>query len=341
MLKRLLSTVTHRLFELPILVLMPHSRCNCRCVMCDIWKANIERKEITVDDLEKHLLSFKKLGVKRVALSGGEALMHSNLWRFCESLQSIGIRISLLSTGITLKHHAQKVVMHCDDVIVSLDGPRDVHNRIRNIPFAFEKLEEGVKALKEINAAFRVTGRTVLQKQNFSDFAAIIRTAQQLGLDQISFLAADVSSEAFNRSNPWDDEKVSEVALAKEEIDELEGIMKISFVEFKDEFNRKFIAESEEKLVDICLYYRALYGENRFPKKKCNAPWVSAVIESNGEVRPCFFHKSYGNIHENAFEEIINSQQAISFRKRLEINENPICQRCVCSLNVPLGSKVD
>ena len=337
MLKRLLNTLTHRLFELPILVLMPHSRCNCRCVMCDIWKANQEKKEISIELLEKHVVSFRELGVTRVTLSGGEALMHSNLWRFCEVLKTGNVKISLLSTGITLKNHASEVVNHCDDVIVSLDGSPDTHNRIRNIPGAFEKLEEGVRAIKELDPGFRTTGRTVLQKQNFSDFAAIIRTAQQLGLDQISFLAADVSSEAFNRANPWNDEKVSEVALSKEEIDELEGIMKISFVEFKGEFKRKFIAESEEKLMDICLYYRALYGKTRFPKKKCNAPWVSAVIESNGDVRPCFFHKSYGNIHESSFEEVLNSGAAISFRKNLDIKNNEICQRCVCSLNVPFG----
>jgi hypothetical protein len=26
--------------ELPLLMLYPHSRCNCRCVMCDIWRAS-------------------------------------------------------------------------------------------------------------------------------------------------------------------------------------------------------------------------------------------------------------------------------------------------------------
>src|SRR3954467_1498684 len=116
MLRRILNHTTNRLFEIPVLVLMPHSRCNCRCVMCDIWKGNQEKKEITIEALEKHLASFRKLNVKRVALSGGEALMHSNLWRFCELLHSAGIKISLLSTGLTLMQHAREIVRHCDDV---------------------------------------------------------------------------------------------------------------------------------------------------------------------------------------------------------------------------------
>lgn len=337
---RLGSAATHRIFRLPIVVLMPHSRCNCRCVMCDIWKANQEKREITVGDLEKHLHSFRKLGVKRVALSGGEALMHSNLWKFCELLHSIGVKISLLSTGITLKHHAKEVMVHCDDVIVSLDGCRETHNKIRNIPEAFEKLEEGVRALRAIDPGFRVTSRTVLQKQNFREFPGIIQTAKALGLDQISFLGADVSSAAFNRPDPWKEEKISEVALSQEEAAELELIFQKSFIDFKVEFDNRFIAESRNKLLDICGHYKAISGKAAFPQKKCNAPWVSAVIESNGDVLPCFFHKAYGNIHTNSFSEVINSEKAVSFRRNLNVKSNPTCQRCVCSLHLGLTQSV-
>ena len=207
MVKALLTQVTDKIHTLPVLVLMPHSRCNCRCVMCDIWKSNHDKKEITSEELA----SFKKLGVKHVAFSGGEALMHSNLWNFCELLKSIGVRISLLSTGITLATHAANVVRHTDDVIISLDGPREVHNRIRNLPAAFEKLEAGIKAIKEISPTFRVTGRCVLQKLNYKYLGEIILTSKSLMLDQISFLTADVSTDAFNRDVPWTGEKVVEI----------------------------------------------------------------------------------------------------------------------------------
>ena len=30
--------------KLPILILFPHSRCNCRCIMCDIWKIETVRE---------------------------------------------------------------------------------------------------------------------------------------------------------------------------------------------------------------------------------------------------------------------------------------------------------
>jgi Fe-coproporphyrin III synthase len=340
MLKRLLTRTTHKIYTLPVMVLMPHSRCNCRCVMCDIWKANHNKKEITPGELARHIDAFKKLGVKQVALSGGEALMHTNLWKFCALLKGIGIKISLLSTGVSLKAHAAAVIQWCDDVIVSLDGGKEVHDQIRNIPRAFEKLEEGVGAIKTLNPAFRVTGRTVLQKLNFRNFPEIVLTAKKLGLDQISFLAADISSSAFNRPEAWQEDKVVQIGLSEEETNELEAILKTSFTHFKDLYDQRFIAESPEKMLSLVQYYRATLGLSSFPKRTCNAPWVSAVIESDGEVRPCFFHPSYGNIYQQEFEAIINAPAAIAFRKNLNMAEDATCRRCVCSLHIGLRQAV-
>ncbi len=334
MLRRLLTLSTHKIYQLPVLVLMPHSRCNCRCVMCDIWKANQNKTEISTEELAKHIETFRRLGVRRVALSGGEALMHTNLWKFCDQLKSIGIKISLLSTGITLKANASDVIKHVDDVIVSLDGSPPLHNEIRNLPSAFEKLSEGVRAIKELNPSFRITGRCVLQKLNYRALPDIIATAQSLGLDQISFLAADVSSTAFNRQDLWTDDKIVQVQLSDDDVIEFEKIVVKTFQQLDDLYRSKFITESPEKMLDLVRYYKAMNGHADFPAVRCNAPWVSAVIESDGEVRPCFFHKSYGNISSGSFEEILNSKESISFRKNLDVKSDSICKRCVCSLHL-------
>jgi Fe-coproporphyrin III synthase len=334
MVKSLLTRITDKIYTLPVLVLMPHSRCNCRCVMCDIWKANHIKKEITTEELEKHIATFHKLGVKHIAFSGGEALMHSNLWKFCEILRSSQIKISLLSTGITLKSHAMDVVNFTDEVIVSLDGPRHIHNKIRNLPSAFEKLEGGVKALKEVDRSFRVTGRSVLQKLNYRYFHDIILTSKALSLDQISFLTADVSTSAFNRSDPWGEEKTVEISLTEDEANEFQLIVDESFQKFSDLYQNKFIAESPLKMKSLVQYYKAILGKDSFPVRKCNAPWVSAVVESDGEVRPCFFHPSYGNLFGNSLDEILNSPAAMAFRKNLDMKNDPICKRCVCSLYI-------
>ncbi len=78
---------THTIKALPIVILMPHSACNCRCVMCDIWKDNKNLKQLTEKDIEGLLDSLRKFGTRQVVMSGGEALLNQNFFRFCEILQ--------------------------------------------------------------------------------------------------------------------------------------------------------------------------------------------------------------------------------------------------------------
>jgi Fe-coproporphyrin III synthase len=278
--------------------------------------------------------TFRKLKVREVVLSGGEALMHSNLWRLCDLLRQHKIRVTLLSTGLLIKKYAREIIEYIDTVIVSLDGSEKVHDKIRNIPQGFAKLSEGVNALKGLNFNFPVTGRSVLQRYNFFDLINIVRAAKRIGLDQISFLAADVSSGAFNRAERWGAERVSDVSLSTAETLEFEKTVRQSFIELSHEYRTGFIAESPAKMVKLVQYYKAVNKNSDYPEVVCNAPWVSAVIESDGRVLPCFFHKPYGNIYEKDFLEIINSKVARNFRKNLDMGEDEICKKCVCSLKL-------
>src|SRR4029078_5319252 len=88
---------------LPIVILMPHSACNCRCVMCDIWKGNHNLKQLTEEDIQGLMGTLKKLGTQQVLMSGGEALLNPNFFRLCEILKKENIKVCLLSTGLPLK----------------------------------------------------------------------------------------------------------------------------------------------------------------------------------------------------------------------------------------------
>jgi radical SAM protein with 4Fe4S-binding SPASM domain len=321
--------------RLPILILYPHSRCNCRCLMCDIWRDR-RKEELTAEDVAFWLPEWRALGVERVVLSGGEALLHSHLWDFCELLRRAGIGITLLSTGLLLARDAGRLVQYCDDVVVSLDGPRDVHDRIRNLPRAFEKLAEGVAAVRSADPRVAISGRCVVQRENFLALRATVATAREVGLDRISFLAADVTSEAFNRPGGWDRERADAVAFAAEDLPLLATeIDAMAEADFRD----GFIAESREKLRRrLHDYFAALAGGEDFPAVECNAPWVSAVVESDGTVRPCFFQPPLGNLRESdGFAAVLNSPAAIAWRRGLDVARNEICRRCVCSLALREG----
>jgi Fe-coproporphyrin III synthase len=338
--QRYLTLQTDKISSLPIAILMPHSSCNCRCVMCDIWKGNHNLRQLDEKDISGLLHTFRKYQTRQVLMSGGEALLNPNFFRFCEILKSQNIKISLLSTGLTIRKHAERLVKWVDDIVVSLDGGELLHDQIRNIPGAFKKLREGIEALRAIDPEYKVSGRCVIHQLNFRNWPDIIRAAAQIGLDSISFLPADVSSSAFNRELIWDAERQNEILIKETDLGELKEITGGIVRDFSDEFKSGFIAESPQKLQKIYYYYAACHQLNEFPYKKCNAPWVSTVIEADGTVRPCFFHEAYGNIKTDSLDSIINGEAAIEFRKKLDTDKDATCLKCVCYLNLRPANKV-
>lgn len=319
--------------RLPILILYPHNRCNCRCLMCDIWK---ERKvrEIGPDEVARWTEEWKGLGVERVVLSGGEALMHSDLWRICSLLRAAGVGITLLSSGLLLKKEASRIAAYVDDLVVSLDGPPDLHDAIRNVPRAYERLAEGVRAVREAGPDVSITGRCTVQRRNALRLREIVRAASGAGVDRLSFLAVDVSSGAFNRPEGEGATPKEALALRPDELFALAVELDALEVECADAFASGFIVESPQKLRRRLLgYFTALAGVAAFPENVCNAPWISAVIEADGTVRPCFFHAPVGNVREaGSLSAVLNSAEAIAFRRSLDVTTNPVCARCVCTL---------
>ncbi len=332
--KRYLTLKTNKIYALPIAILMPHSSCNCRCVMCDIWKGNGDPQQLTEADVRELLESLTQLGTQQVVMSGGEALMNPNLFRLCDILRAEGMKLTILSTGLLLKRYAEEVVSRTDEVIVSLDGSEAVHNAIRRIPNAYQKLREGVQAVKALQPDFPLSARCVIQQGNFADWPHIIDAARAIGLDSISFLPADVSSEAFNRPEPWETERTEEVKLNSEQLPELKATLELLITNYHSDFASGFIVESPAKLRRIYDYYAAFHGLNDFPTVRCNAPWVSAVVEADGTVRPCFFHEAIGNIRQTPLPDLLNRPDSITFRQNLDMDSDPICRKCVCSLNL-------
>ncbi|HEY7928772.1 MAG TPA: radical SAM protein [Steroidobacteraceae bacterium] len=327
--------------QLPLLVLFPHSRCNCRCVMCDIWQGS-GRELIGPESVRAWLPQWQRLGVRRVVLSGGEALMHPRLWELCAALRDAGIDLTLLSSGLLLARHAADIALHCDEVIVSLDGPPGLHDAIRRVPRAFERLARGIEAVAAAaaagGAAVSLSGRCTVQRQNYHALRAVVRTARELSLAHISFLAADVSSSAFNRPGGWDAQRTAQIALSEEDLPQLQAELGLLAQEHAEDFASGFIAESPRKLRErLYQHYAALLGRGEFAPNRCNAPWVSTVIETDGTVRPCFFQPPLGNLHRAAdLQSILNAPEARSWRAGLDVRRNEICRRCVCTLSMQI-----
>ena len=97
--------------------------------------------------------------------------------------------------------------------------------------------------------------------------------------------------------------------------------------------NDGFVTDTPRHLRRIVSHFRAQLGIERFEAPRCNAPWVSAVLEPNGDLRPCFFHPIVGSAN-NGLDTALNNPASTSFRRDLDVATNPTCQRCVCSLHL-------
>jgi Fe-coproporphyrin III synthase len=298
--------------------------------MCDIWKTT-EAQELTEAALERQLDSIRRLKVQWVVLSGGEPLMHSNLWSLCEMLREQNVRITLLSSGLLLSRNAAAIVEHVGDVIVSLDGPREVHDSIRGVPGAFDLLAAGVHQIRMLRPDFGISARCTVQRSNFRHLIATMESAKALKLNSISFLAVDLESTAFQRPQGWSLAKQEQVALDSSGTSLLEG--EVETLICRGECSG-FVLESAEKLRRIVRHFRAYLGESAPAAPVCNAPWTSAVVETDGSVRPCFFHRPIGQLSSGlTLDRILNGPEAVAFRQSLDVASDPICQRCVCSLH--------
>jgi MoaA/NifB/PqqE/SkfB family radical SAM enzyme len=335
-----LDLSAHRIGSLPVVVLSPHNQCNCRCVMCDIWKIR-DAKEITPALLETQLASFRKLGVRWVVLSGGEPQRNPQVCTLARMLRDLGIQVTLLTAGTLLSQEAELLATVIDDVIVSLDGPAEVHNRIRGISRGFELLMKGAHELRRFRPDIVIRGRCTVQRENHASLRATVQAAKDLELNSISFLAVDAVSDAFNHPEGWTQPGADSVTLDGQQVETLEKELEDLIREYACDLESGFVVETPEKLRRIVRQFRVYLGQAQPVAPRCNAPWVSAVVDAEGDVRPCFFHPVIGNIHDRSLEEIVNSPQALQFRAELNIADNPICRRCVCSLHLRQGNSTE
>ncbi len=324
------------LSALPILMLHVHEHCNCRCLMCDIWQKT-DGKELDLEDFARHRESLSRFGVREVVLTGGEPLLHRGFEQLCGLLRECGVHITLLTTGLLLLKSAAAVAKGVDEIIVSIDGPEQVHDQVRRVNGAHRLIGRGIEEVRRVRARMPIDGRSTVQKSNHNLLRQTVAGAKSLGLDSISFLATDLTSQAFNRDLVWPIERQDQVGLNRDEVKALENEVEALIQENAVDILSKYIVESPAKLRRIVRRFREHLGDFPPIAPQCNAPWVSAVIEVDGSVRPCFFHEKIGNLAGNTLEQVIDGDVARRFRASLDVEANPICKKCVCSLNYKGG----
>jgi Fe-coproporphyrin III synthase len=323
-----LGEVSNRTFVLPLVILYPTSRCNSRCVSCDWWKQTGEG-DLTLAEIERVADDLPPLGTRLVVFSGGEPLLRPEVFEAAAMFRTRRLKLHLLTSGVLLERFADRVAEYFSRVCISLDAStEELYERIRGVA-ALEVVKRGVARLRALAGSIPITARATLHRANFHELPRLIDCARAMGLDGISFLPADVSTRAFGRVEP---PNVAALALDRDEVRAFEAVVERTVAAYGDDFASGFVAESPDKLRRLPRYYAALNGVGAFPPVRCNAPWVSVVVEANGAVRPCFFHAPIGSIRDAPLADIVGGNLR-AFRSAFDIGTNPVCVRCVCSLD--------
>jgi Fe-coproporphyrin III synthase len=319
-----------QLHRLPLVTLYLTERCNSRCVTCDYWRHG--RADMSFDAIKRMLPSLERLGTEVALLSGGEPLLNPDWAPIAEMLRENGLKVWLLTSGLSLAKHARRAGALFQAITVSLDGTdRETYQAIRGLD-ALDNVCDGIRAAAAHGVAPSL--RVTVQRANFRQLPRFVALAKELGARQVSFLAVDVANpHAFGRT----DEFKSDLALLPEDLPLFDRVLRTLELEYAEEFRSGFIAESPKKLRRIWEYFAAIHGLGAYPPVRCNAPEFSAVIGATGRVQPCFFISGPADIAalSSGVDDLpaaLNSRPMAALRSTIRAGARAECKTCVCSM---------
>lgn len=130
--------------------------CNLRCSMCGQWskegyvrsaKENL-KQEMELEDwkrLTDELISHR---ISSIILRGGEPFLFPGIVELLEYINSKGIFISIDTNGTMLKEYAADIVrIRNIHLTISIDGPAEIHDKVRGLKGCFSRIKEGIDRL--------------------------------------------------------------------------------------------------------------------------------------------------------------------------------------------------
>src|SRR5579883_1478845 len=103
--------------RLPLVTLFLSERCNSRCITCDYWRHG--SAELDLEAVRRLLPSLERLETEVVLISGGEPLLNPEWQAIAALLKGQGLKLWLLTSGLSLAKHARRASMLFDAITVS------------------------------------------------------------------------------------------------------------------------------------------------------------------------------------------------------------------------------
>lgn len=169
------------------LLLETTTRCNLRCIQCEINVPNYEFRDLPMDLFNK-ILPFLKEWHPTVQLNGhGETLLHPHFLEMVKTLRGVGCEVTFQTNGMLLKAEIiEKVVaLGVETICVSLDAAdRELYAEIRRHA-NLETVLKNLRVVNEMKAKANspkptLTIEFVAMRMNIQELPALIGLAGEL-----------------------------------------------------------------------------------------------------------------------------------------------------------------
>ena len=272
------------------------SRCQARCVMCDIWRKPTEN-ELSLAEIDAFFAGANRFSW--VNLTGGELFQRPDIVDIirtiaghCRDLCLLNFPTNGYQTGDVVA--AVDEILHRTDVprlmvTVSVDGPRHIHDRIRNLDGAFDRALATFRALRERRSRrFSVFLGYTLQEANLAALPETVAACrQELGafsIDDLHVNLAHVSGHYYANTRF---EGMPDAAGAGRLLAELAAARKRRIFD-----PVAFLEERYQRLAQTYLATGAV-------PLTCQAAAASCFIDPSGTIYPCSgFAVPMGSVRE-------------------------------------------
>ena len=139
----------------PTVQIHPTLRCNLRCRHCYSSSGPGSWGDLSYDLVAATLDDARDLGYEVLSVSGGEPFLYPHLLAVLRHAKGLGFTTTVTTNGSVLdRGRLDRFAPHLDGIALSLDGPPEVHNRIRASPRAFSSFLRGMDAVRELGLTF-------------------------------------------------------------------------------------------------------------------------------------------------------------------------------------------
>src|SRR3989344_329685 len=317
------------------LIWEPTGKCNLRCKFCFInFDSTTKFKEMTFEDFK--IMINKMPFIRHINMVGGELTLRHDLVDIIKYCKDKKIQVNFITNATIMPEKLIKDLGEFKDmtsVTVSIDGPQEIHNKVRGWDMAYQRAMESIRLMRKEGILVNVS--SVITKDTIVYLKELLEEVKKAGVNYIELKiekmytkeTIEESSKILSIENTIDNFPLStgDSEMADYSFDEL----KIAINEIKDTSKRiglpyGFLPFPLAKKLEQ-YYYRKYKTEDHFCKHL-----LTPRIDCSGNFVFCFaIKKIFGNILEQSFEDIWYCKELVEFRKKfLSSPVLPICQTC-------------